>query len=342
MSSHFEPARKCALLARMTDDELRDFLRFTEFKGIRQFFELVKQGEHGDSMFIVLTGEVRVRLMIAEKERILTTFPAGEFFGEMTLFDSTPRSCDIVANIDSTFLKLSADGLSRMMNEASEGAIAFLRALGETFLKRIQADNSRFHTALGQKFQIAHPPPGVRRIPSTPEIDRLLVKAADEPDSDLKPQLVDALGSRRLFAGWSRSDLQMLVAFGSYERQADPKTLQKWIARGDLQLILLGTYQTRPLPRDRHRVWWGWIGLEQWICDADTNTECHAEPGCAFFRIPAEGLERMRSLTPTLMAKFLWSIAQGLARRIRNDNKRFRDRLGRGWAPDDGDDDDDY
>lgn len=135
-----------------------------------------------------------------------------------------------------------------MMNEASERAIAFLRALGETFLKRIQADNPRFHTALGQKFQIAHPPPGVRRIPSTPEIDRLLVKAADEPDSDLKPQLVDALGSRRLFAGWSRSDLQMLVAFGSYERQADPKNLQKWIARGDLQLILLGPIKPARFP----------------------------------------------------------------------------------------------
>lgn len=43
MASHFESARRCKLLARLTDDELSAFMRFADFKGIRQFLRSAKR-----------------------------------------------------------------------------------------------------------------------------------------------------------------------------------------------------------------------------------------------------------------------------------------------------------
>jgi CRP/FNR family cyclic AMP-dependent transcriptional regulator len=70
-------------------------------------------------MFLALEGEVRVRLMIARKESVLTVLGPGEFFGEVALFDHGPRSADVIANQDSSLLKISAGAFHRPVAEAS-------------------------------------------------------------------------------------------------------------------------------------------------------------------------------------------------------------------------------
>lgn len=140
--------RRVKILSEFDETQLGRFLKFMEVKQVRQFFEIVKTGEHGDSMFLVLEGEVRVRLMIGNKERILTTFPAGEFFGEMTLFDQSPRSADIVANTDCTLLKISVDNLETLRGEAPDIAAQFFMAICKTFSARIRADNKRYRDTL--------------------------------------------------------------------------------------------------------------------------------------------------------------------------------------------------
>lgn len=54
---------------------------------------VVKQGEKGVAFFLVLDGKVEVR----RKGRRLAILGPGDFFGEMALFDNSPRSADVVA-----------------------------------------------------------------------------------------------------------------------------------------------------------------------------------------------------------------------------------------------------
>lgn len=140
--------RRVKILAQMDDQDLGRFVKYMEVKTVTQFTEIVKQKEHGDSMFLVLEGEVRVRLMMGSKERILTTFNAGEFFGEMALFDQGPRSADIVANSDCVLLKISVTNLENLCNEAPDIAVKFLVAICQTFSARIRADNKRFQDTI--------------------------------------------------------------------------------------------------------------------------------------------------------------------------------------------------
>jgi hypothetical protein len=136
--------RRVKILADLNEQQLERFVQFMEVQPARQWQEIVKQGEVGDAMYLVLEGELRVRMMIAGKETILTTLNAGEFFGEIALFDQGPRSADVVANKDSLLLKITASGFEKLVTEAPELAAPFVYSIGKTLAARIRADNKRY------------------------------------------------------------------------------------------------------------------------------------------------------------------------------------------------------
>ena len=140
--------RRIKLLADLTDSQLELFAKSLEHVDIRQWTELVKHGQAGDAMYFILAGELRVRLMIAGKESVLTTLGTGEFFGEMALFDDGPRSADVIANQDSTLLKLTASSLQQLRTASPQVAADFLLAVGRSLSARIRADNKRFRDSV--------------------------------------------------------------------------------------------------------------------------------------------------------------------------------------------------
>jgi CRP-like cAMP-binding protein len=143
--------RRIKILADMKDAQLAHLADFLEFQELLQHTVVVRQGEPGDAMFLILSGELRARTMIGERETILTTFGPGDFFGEMSLFDKGPRSADVVTNMDSTVLRLSAAALDRLTREMPSLATPFLQATSRTLSARIRADNKRL-TRVTQQF----------------------------------------------------------------------------------------------------------------------------------------------------------------------------------------------
>jgi CRP-like cAMP-binding protein len=110
-----------------------------------------QQGEPGDAMYLVMSGELRARTLINGKETILATFGPGEFFGDMALFDHGPRSADVVANTESILFKITADSFNRLTREAPALATPFLQATARTLSARIRADNKRL-TRITQQY----------------------------------------------------------------------------------------------------------------------------------------------------------------------------------------------
>ena len=135
--------RRVKILGGLTNEQLDFLLGFVEPLRVPQWSVIVKQGDHGDSMFLILEGELRVRMNVDNKERILTTLGVGEFFGDISLFDQGPRSADVVANADSLVVKMSAEGFGRLAKEAPHIATPFLQAIAKTLTSRIRADNDR-------------------------------------------------------------------------------------------------------------------------------------------------------------------------------------------------------
>jgi CRP-like cAMP-binding protein len=135
--------RRVKALAELTDEQLLRFAGYMETQPVRQWTQIVKQGDPDDGMYLVLDGELRVRLMISGKETILATLTAGECFGEMALFDQGPRSADVLANKDSILLKITTEAFEKFRREAPELSAPILFAISKTLTARIRADNKR-------------------------------------------------------------------------------------------------------------------------------------------------------------------------------------------------------
>ncbi|MDM8556529.1 cyclic nucleotide-binding domain-containing protein [Desulfococcaceae bacterium HSG7] len=78
---------------------------------------LIRQGDPGSSMFLLLEG--RVSIEIGEQsddvaKRIIDHFNPGAVFGEIALVNPGPRTADIIATEDVSYLEFDWDGIERI------------------------------------------------------------------------------------------------------------------------------------------------------------------------------------------------------------------------------------
>lgn len=150
--------RRIKILGNLSDVQLARLSDFMEFQE-RPANEIVfRQGDVGDAMFLVLGGELRARTLTGDAETILATFRTGDFFGEMALFDNGARSADVVANMDTSLIKISGANFYRLIREAPALATPFLQATARTLSFRIRADNKRL-LQVSEQFATSRPSP---------------------------------------------------------------------------------------------------------------------------------------------------------------------------------------
>jgi CRP/FNR family cyclic AMP-dependent transcriptional regulator len=88
------------------------------------------KGEPGDTLYVIMEGEVKIVLAGSDgQESILVVLGEGDFFGEMALFDSKPRSADAVAVSDTSTCVLHRDVFEQFVREHPEVAFPIFRAL---------------------------------------------------------------------------------------------------------------------------------------------------------------------------------------------------------------------
>lgn len=160
--------RRIKILAELGDAHLDQLSQYMELLQVPQWTVVVRKGDKGDCMFFIVEGELRARVVAAGTESSLATFGPGEFFGDISLFDHGPRSADVVANYDSTLLKMTSTSFERMSREAPALATPFLSATVRTLVARIRADNKRLGT-VAQQFAASEstlktPSPGAQPV----------------------------------------------------------------------------------------------------------------------------------------------------------------------------------
>ena len=140
--------RRIRILAGMTDEQLERLARFVEVESVPAGLVIVRQGERDDTLYLILEGELRVRLEIVGRETVLARLSAGDFFGDIAFLDRGPRSADVVANTHSLVAKITGPAFDQLAREALDLATPLLRALDQTLTARIRADNQRYREAL--------------------------------------------------------------------------------------------------------------------------------------------------------------------------------------------------
>jgi CRP/FNR family transcriptional regulator, cyclic AMP receptor protein len=91
--------------------------------------QVFARGTSGSSMYIVLSGAVQIYIEgegVASPRVVLKEARAGEYFGELSLFDDKPRSASVEATIPAVLLELTRDVLSDHMAKSPKAAISVL------------------------------------------------------------------------------------------------------------------------------------------------------------------------------------------------------------------------
>ena len=90
--------RTVPLFSSFPEEQLRTLATVVSRRSASRGSIVIAAGDPTDSLYIILSGRLKVMMSDAEgKEVILSILSGGEFFGEMGLIDDAPRSASVVA-----------------------------------------------------------------------------------------------------------------------------------------------------------------------------------------------------------------------------------------------------
>ena len=99
---------------------------------IYQHGEVVfRQGERGDLMYVIQEGKVEIVRELNGKETILAVRVAGDFFGEMGLFEKETRMATVRALGEARILTVDKKNLMRRIHEDPSLAYQIIRTLSK-------------------------------------------------------------------------------------------------------------------------------------------------------------------------------------------------------------------
>ena len=146
----------------LDDNELAEILSITTEKRFQKGDVIMQEGEKGDTMYLVVEGEVEVSKSLTMKfgdddfrktEKVLTRFRPEDhvIFGEMALIARDNRSASIMAQTDCNLLEIKRDDFIRLVEEKNSLGIKILMRLSELLVNRLRQSSQdviRLTTAL--------------------------------------------------------------------------------------------------------------------------------------------------------------------------------------------------
>ena len=123
--SHEEFLARVPVFAQCTTDEIQAITNVAQESLFQPAQIIVTQGTPGQAFYLILSGRVE----ILRDGVSLGAFCTGDFFGEMSLLDSAPRSATIRAVEQTTCLMLSSWDFKALLEKNPSIAIKLLEVL---------------------------------------------------------------------------------------------------------------------------------------------------------------------------------------------------------------------
>jgi membrane protein YdbS with pleckstrin-like domain len=110
--------REIALFARLGREDLRAISKLVKQEEHPAGTVVGRQGETGQTAYVVESGELHVRLVDSQGiERVVTSLGPGDFFGEASLLLGEPRDATVEVAQDATLLSLSKEAFDVLLDE---------------------------------------------------------------------------------------------------------------------------------------------------------------------------------------------------------------------------------
>ena len=135
----------------MSDDETSTFLRASTVLSLQPGDRVIRQGDVGEEMYVILTGVAEAVSRVGEQNYSLAVMDQGQVFGEVAFVSATKRSADVTALTDTKVLVISKRLLIRAMRKQPVVSAKVLLYLSLILAKRLSARTDSWVNAMNER-----------------------------------------------------------------------------------------------------------------------------------------------------------------------------------------------
>jgi CRP/FNR family cyclic AMP-dependent transcriptional regulator len=145
---------KCSLLENFSSAEVRLLAHFMDVFRAQPGVEVIREGDGGDFMLMVLEGSIEVlRRDRWNTQQLLAEVEAGRTLGEMSMIDGEARFATCVATAPALIAVLDRESLARIIVEQPLLGAKILMELVLMLSQRLRATSQRLMGLLDEKSQ---------------------------------------------------------------------------------------------------------------------------------------------------------------------------------------------
>lgn len=123
--------KRVPLFENLSPGDIKQVAALAQEESFSDGASLVREGDIGDVMFIIVSGEVRVWISQGQKEIELARRKAGEYVGEMALISKEPRSATVSAVGDVRTLSIDQRSFESLLRDRPDASLAVIQVLCE-------------------------------------------------------------------------------------------------------------------------------------------------------------------------------------------------------------------
>jgi CRP-like cAMP-binding protein len=133
--------KRVPLFQNLSPPDIKQVAALAQEESFSDGVTIVREGEIGDLMFIIVSGQVRVLSTKGEKEVELARRKAGDFVGEMSLISKEPRSATVTAVGSVRALCLDQKSFEALLRDRPDASLAVIQVL----CQRLKEADARPH-----------------------------------------------------------------------------------------------------------------------------------------------------------------------------------------------------
>jgi signal transduction histidine kinase len=138
---NLQDLRKSPLFQGLSDEELQKLMNMAEPVSLRAGEVLIKQGEPGDSAYVVMKGEFEVQKQTGQSLIKIDVRNPGDVVGEMALLSRAPRNATLIAKTDGEVLRIPQEAFDQLLQSSTTAAMAVLHWV----MSRLTQNESLLH-----------------------------------------------------------------------------------------------------------------------------------------------------------------------------------------------------
>jgi CRP/FNR family transcriptional regulator, cyclic AMP receptor protein len=123
--------KRVPLFKNLAPGDIKQVAALAQEESFGEGVDIVREGDIGEVMFIILSGEVRVLVAQGQKEVEIARRKAGEYVGEMALISREPRSATVSAVENVHALCIDQKSFESLLRERPDASLAVIQVLCE-------------------------------------------------------------------------------------------------------------------------------------------------------------------------------------------------------------------